>query len=542
MKNARYGVMRTFALGLPVVGCAMHLGVAQAMEIDTGNPDLSVRFDNTLRYNLGMRTEKQSDAILSSSSGNSDAQFDRGDIITNRLDLLTEIDVVYKEKMGFRVSGQTWYDHAYDGEEELGTGRTAAYPNQHFTSYTKRWNEGPSAEFLDAFVFGRFALGDTDSMLRVGQHNLYWGESLFSFVHGISYAQGPVDARKAFATPGTEAKELFLPLNQISLSTQLSDTLTVAGQYLLDWDYTRITDGGTYFAITDAMTYGGGTFAAPGVPWVGIFNEPEDKSGDWGLMARWSPEWMDGNVGIYYREYTDKMPQIVGNVTPTGRQAGFNFLDDRVELWGLSLSKNIAGISFGAEVSHRKGTGLLMGSRTTVGLEPVGDTWHGLVNALGYVGATPLFDAMSWSAEITYSKLDKVTKNPQNYNGVGYGCAAFKSLGCVTDEAAIGFAVKLEPKWYQVFNGVDLSMPLFYRTNDRTSPVLMGGYDGNGSYSIGLTAEHLNKYTYTLAYNDYFAEHENGIGQNGLYTVRSAGALGQHWDRGNVTFTFKTAF
>ncbi|MNN74411.1 hypothetical protein D3C81_1906090 [compost metagenome] len=57
-----------------------------------------------------------------------------------------------------------------------------------------------------------------------------------------------------------------------------------------------------------------------------------------------------------------------------------------------------------------------------------------------------------------------------------------------------------------------------------------------------MTAEYLNKYTYILAYNDYFAEHENGVGPNGLYTVRSAGALGQHWDRGNVTFTFKTAF
>jgi hypothetical protein len=34
-------------------------GAAQAFEIEVGNPDLAMRWDNTFRYNLGMRTQNQ---------------------------------------------------------------------------------------------------------------------------------------------------------------------------------------------------------------------------------------------------------------------------------------------------------------------------------------------------------------------------------------------------------------------------------------------------------------------------------------------------
>ena len=43
---------------------AMLAGPAAAFEIDTGNPDVVLRWDNTLRYNLGVRTQSQDKAIL----------------------------------------------------------------------------------------------------------------------------------------------------------------------------------------------------------------------------------------------------------------------------------------------------------------------------------------------------------------------------------------------------------------------------------------------------------------------------------------------
>ena len=39
-------------------------GSASAMEIDVGNPDIRLRWDNTARYNLGVRVEDQDSAIM----------------------------------------------------------------------------------------------------------------------------------------------------------------------------------------------------------------------------------------------------------------------------------------------------------------------------------------------------------------------------------------------------------------------------------------------------------------------------------------------
>ena len=42
--------MTAIAAALACLACAMP---AHAIEIDTGNPDVVLRWDNTLRYNLG---------------------------------------------------------------------------------------------------------------------------------------------------------------------------------------------------------------------------------------------------------------------------------------------------------------------------------------------------------------------------------------------------------------------------------------------------------------------------------------------------------
>lgn len=521
-----------FLMLLPVL--AAHAG-----EIEQDNPDLKIRFDNTIRYNLGVRTKKQDPAIMNTYTyANSDLKFDRGDIITNRVDLLSEFDVVYKKNHGLRVSAQGWYDAAYDRNEITNPALpgSSAYPNQRFTNYAKRWNQGPSGEILDAFVFTNFDIGDISTNVKVGSHNLYWGESLFSFVHGVSYSQGPVDIRKALATPGVEAKELFKPLNQISFGSQLTPTLSVAGQYFLDWKPSTLPDGGTYWGALDFVSMGGGTVLPNGLPFAGINHKPDNKRGDWGLMTRWSPAWLDGSLGAYYREYTDKLPLFA--LASDFSNLGLDYQSKRATLVGVSMSKSIGGIAFGSEISHRRNGALLMGPMTTVGTEPVGDTWHALVNALGYAGKTPLFDSMVWMTELTYSRLDKLRSNGANFNSVDYGCRALvNQLSCATKDA-YGIAIKIEPKWFQVVEGADLSMPIFYTTGLKgTSPVLFGGYKGSGSYSLGLNLDYQNKYLVSLAYNGVMTK-RTIVGN----TVMDVGGIGAQWDRNNVTLTLKATF
>lgn len=542
----------------------LYSGAASGFEIKTGNEDVTLRWDNTVKYNIGWRLEKRDDTLGDTwglQAG--EYQFDRGDVITNRLDLLSELDLVYKKYYGFRVSGAAWYDAAYDGDvkgnpafQDAGFG--TAYPNNQFTHSVERFYTH-SAEFLDAFVFGRLNLGEVPLDVRAGRHNVYWGESLFSPIHGVSYSQGPVDFRKAVATPGSEAKELFLPLTQLSAQAQITDELSVAGQYYFEWKPYRIYEGGTYFTFFDPLFQGGTRFQPfPGfiIPYGGDQEsgpdaKPDDR-GSWGLNARYASGF--GTFGVYYREFDDKVPAVL-STGGTFAELHNAYAKD-VKLWGVSASKQIGGVAVGAELVHRENTAL----NTVFGAPALarGDSWHALVNAIAFVGKTPLFDSAVLLGEITYSKLDEVYEDTRaNFNHVGHTCVnavgapgGSKDDGCSTDDAW-GLALTFTPTWYQVFPSLDLSMPIHYDVGLRgNSPVPFGGNENSGTWSIGLSADYKAKYRFDLTYSDYFGDYTAapnaffgvapGIGPSQLGSTNGGNAIIH--DRGWLSFTFKTSF
>src|SRR3974377_1408329 len=90
-------VLRRRAAALAIATLFAAAGTAQAFEIDTGNDDLAVRWDNTVRYNLGMRAQSQDPAILKSPNyDDGDRNFSNGSLVTNRFDVLSEFDLVYQ--------------------------------------------------------------------------------------------------------------------------------------------------------------------------------------------------------------------------------------------------------------------------------------------------------------------------------------------------------------------------------------------------------------------------------------------------------------
>ncbi|SNC62733.1 Protein of unknown function [Marinobacter sp. es.048] len=526
-------------------------GEVYAVALDTGNPDVRLRWDNTVRYNLGVRAESKERALAESATQQiADNKFDRGDVVTNRLDIISELDLVYKRKYGARISAAGWYDNAYTDTaknlpqyESVGIG--SAYPGEEYTDTVKRYYIGPSGEILDAFVFGGVNLFDTPVTMRLGQHNLYWGESLFSFVHGVSYAQGPVDLRKATATPGIEAQELFLPLNQASATAQITDSISLAAYYQFEWEPSRLPEGGTYFGAPDFL-FSGGTrlFLAPNfsIPVLGDRDTPDD-GGAWGASLRWRTSAL-GTLGFYYREFDDTLPNVVADYSGPVPTNVYNKYAEDVKLFGLSLARQVGDASIGVEVVRREDTAL-----ASVGLAPDfarGDTWHALVNAIMLNGKNALWDSSTLQAELTYSYLDRVTENPQFYNKEGSPqCNATVpganevEDGCST-RSSVAMTVSFEPVWYQAMNGVDLTLPLVLGVGVYgNSPVVNGGNEGAGNFSVGVGADYLAKYKFNLAYNGFFgsiSKDANGIQQT------SNGGTPLLRDRGWLSFTAKATF
>ncbi|HEX4233358.1 MAG TPA: DUF1302 domain-containing protein [Caldimonas sp.] len=543
--------------------CALLAGTAHAFEIKSDNPDVSMRWDNTIRANLGMRVESRDNKIGNSIlADEGDYSFNNGDLVAERLDLLSEFDIVYKKRFGARVSGAAWYDGAYSGQSHSNPNPPLAnlpsYINNQYSGTTRRLYEGPSAELLDGFVFGGVDLGDVPVNFKLGRHTNYWGESLFlgGNLHSISYAQAPLDLQKGFATPGTEAKELFRPLNQLSAQAQVTDTLSLAAYAMLEWQAARYPEGGTYLGPVDFVFNGPDRqFLSPALGFAtrGGASEP-GQTGEYGLSARWSPAWLDGTVGAYYRNFADKLPQVfLTHAAPSASVYNLIYAD-RIDLLGLSLAKNIAGISYGAEVSTRHNTPLtsqVLG--VTAGLPnpgdtsgPRGDTWHALVNALGSVPKTPLFDSATWAAELQWSTWTKVTSGANLFNAIGFTpCNATATApaknkwdGCVTKDY-VGTSVAFTPNWYQVFPGVDLSAPITYAVGlSGNAATTFGGNQKLGNYTIGVSADVQQKYRFDLKYVDFLGAYKD----NGTAVTSVNGLTTYLKDRGFLSLTFKTTF
>ena len=114
--------------------------------------------------------------------------------MSNRLDLLTELDLINKAKgFGIRFSGTFWYDQRYHDHFDNESVATSNYLDNgvqtvnRLYKHADRYYAGPSGELLDAFVFAKVEAGNVPIYLKLGRHIYSWGQSLLDPIHGISY-------------------------------------------------------------------------------------------------------------------------------------------------------------------------------------------------------------------------------------------------------------------------------------------------------------------------------------------------------------------
>ncbi len=549
-------------------------GSASAIEIDVGNPDVKFRWDTTLRYNLGVRMEGQDSRILNSTSyDESDAKFGRGSIVTNRADLLSELDVSYKKHVGVRTSLTGWYDNAYSDRSVRSPAAGGAIPTSYFNNTynntVKRYANGPSGEILDAFAWANVSLGPVPINVKLGRHAVVWGEGLLIGGQAISYSQAPVDGAKAVSSPGIETKEVFLPLNQLSFKAQLTSDLSLAGQYFLEWKPTRVPNSGTYLMGADT---------APNVDRLGIAAgfaanrvDPSipGNTGNWGLALRWDVQPIESTVGFYYRKFNDYTPEtgiqfrsftqlVPGNAATTVPNS-FRFVYAKdVEIIGLSLARSIGPVSFGSEISLRKNAHLNSKSSYLPNEDTGarGDTLHIVANGLYLLPKTALWDTGNVLVEVAYANLQKITANANLYRGEGYVACVKSGTGSGGVPAQAGdrsdtcstkhfvqAAANFSPQWLGIFPSWDLSTPVSVNMGLRgTSPTGGGGFERLLTWSLGANLVYQSKHEFSLRYSDvsvptkYNAAGTTLIGGNALGS--SIGAT----DRGWLVATYKTSF
>lgn len=535
-------------------------GNVWSFQVQTGNPDVEMRFDNTVRANAAWRVgSRKSNRANNPAWDESDSLFDSGALISKRLDLLTEFDFTYRKDYGFRVSSSLWYDGAYGSKSKSNPRLPGAnYTNNDFTSYVKRYYHGPSGEFLDSFVWGNFKVGETDLAVKFGRHALLWGEAVFGTASGnsVAFDMAPSDGQKQAISPGANAKELTLPIHQLTGTWQLTSNFSISGQYTYEWRPSRLPEGGTYFGIADAILIGpnwanrsGNGVPGGNIPRVDLI---KGDSGDKGLALKWRPDFMqDGNFALYARRFANKTPIWAANTfLDPGRKSRAVFAND-VSLWGLSFGSTIWANAVGAEISHRHNTPLNMnpGSVTSAakGFEgPRGDTWHGLVNTTTLFNKTDYWTSAAMILELTYQKLDKITSNPQFYKSVQTtpaACTVDRIVkGCATNEA-YHLAVLFSPVWAQVFPQTDLTGQVVYQTGLKGNAPTTGIVEGGTVFSSSLSANYANVNIVTLAYTNFWGK-TRSFGATSLAGpfVTANGAPAVYGDRANISLTYSRTF
>ena len=538
-KHARWA-QRPNLLAMAAALLCTVTGQVSAIELDTGNPDLQVTLGNSVRYNLGMRAERRDPAIANTANNDEGTySFNRGDVVTNRIDLLSELDVNYAKRFGLRLSGAAWNDWAFNDSVRTNPAFAdrGSYTNNRYSAYTRRFNK-TGAEFLDAYVFGNFDLGNMPANITVGRNVVLWGEAIALSAHSVSYAQAPSDGLKALATPGVDAKETALPVGQVTAKLQVLPELTLAAQTFYEWRPTRVAEGGTYLAGTDFILNGPDRFSmAPGMVLINQKVRKASDNGEWGVAARWSPDWLGGTLGLYHRRFHERSPSISMNLAAGTYGAVY---PEGAKLTGISLSKDLAGISAGAELVLRQNTALNSSITDGAAQGARGNTIHVLLNGVKQWGPTALWSQATLTAEFAYSKLRKITSGETYFNGCYKRPAGDRGVetGCSTNSNTQLF-LRFSPSWVAVAPGWDLTGTVSLSVGTSGNSAVLGG--GNykvGSYGIGLTATYNNLHDFSINYNGYLATHKVNPATGAIRVSNGS----QIQDRGWLVFTYKTSF
>ena len=397
--------------------------------------------------------------------------------------------------------------------------------------------KGPSGEWLDAFGFANWEMLGMQWNVKAGQHTVLLGRQpaarrrgprrvlraeLARPHEGLRHAgrgsEGavPSEGRHHAADAGHQG-----PVDRGPVVLQLAGGARARVGQLPDRERRRCKFGG------DSLVFGPNPFAAaiPGAPGVHALVEPAGHHaardtarslGDWGVSARWSPDWLDGTLGFYYRNATDILPQAIADAglraaagghlhghrrrraarphrvhhqperderrrphaEGQGRRLYNGAYGDNIHIFGVTLSKSIGGVSVGAELSYRQNMPLLSdpvqalptplvqrsrrADRRSTDVPPTARRarWATRTTASSTASEhVPEDAAVRHARRSRRAHLDALDQGDAERGGV-QGPRQLHRRSTSRRANFFGLAINFTPTWFQVLPGVDVLAPI----------------------------------------------------------------------------------
>lgn len=551
MMKHRTKPMVALIRGATFMGVAAVCLPTQAIEFEAG--DWFLTADTTLAYAAQWRTEPSADALTAKGNDNDgNNNFDPG-LVSNRVSALFEL-AAERDNLSFFIRADYAYDDVYENQKtDLSVANFATY-NSGTQSFNAAFVGGPVGDtargdfpdetldehgtrfrLLDAFVSYTFDVGDQSGSVRLGRQVISWGES--TFFQGANAIVNPTDGAAALS-PGTEAKEVFLPTNAIDLKWDFSPNFSAEIYAKLEWDKTTQPGVGSFMSKSDATGPG-----AQIVNFFGPFNgvaiqeDKPDGDGQWGAAIRFVTD-AGTNFGLNFIKAHANVPGALTmmNGAPLATALGFDpasaplvpFVDmtatsflqevytEDIEVWSFVTSGNLGEAQVYADFAYSDNMPFVDTTFSPIinGFFPGGVPGAVVANVVrGHyyqvsVGMTDIYSALPWLAP----RIILLAEALYQGNNLGRSDYVAGDLGIDASDYAWGYQGRVILNYYKVIPGMDMDVALFFKhdvegygnaiamNNDMVEGLKTGG--------VSFDAFYLSNWKMSLKYSFFAGEHD----------------------------------
>jgi uncharacterized protein DUF1302 len=471
----------------------------------TAQMRVAKRDDNQFRYRDTGDLEADSRAwavLINANDG--DNNFDRGDLVQNKVSAVTEVDLSWRT-LGLFARARTYYDEVYDQDTALSQQNYLTYNNNtkfpNGDAYFRQFPDGTvdehrdRLEMLDYFLYASGeAFGDHLYSIRLGSQVINWGEA--TFTQGINGLQNRADLI-ARNTPGVEVKEILLPTGAVYGQIDLTMDLTFEAYYQYEWKKTELNGVGSYFSDRDFLGPGARNFLIPigsnpdnitAVPRTA--DDSASASGQWGAALHWIVLG-DTDIGLYYISAHSKAPAYQINYPASGSPLPESYTIvyfEDIQGYAASFTTVLGITNVQGEVSFKTGMPVVLEN---------GDPVEGDL-ASYQIGGSYVFEPnVLWDdANLTFELA-------------GAYLTSHDSGELLYDDNGTVINLRLELAYLNLMPGLDLKVPIFFRRGMDGNILESEMVEDSSAVNIEFQFIYLNNFTTKIGYSNFFDGGEN---------------------------------
>jgi hypothetical protein len=309
----------------------------------------------------------------------------------------------------------------------------------------------------------------------------------------------PTDYLKTMTDQDGYSGNLFLPVNQLSVTLQPLSWLSLSFYNQFEWRASRQFGDGSFLSYLDYVGAGSARLFLTQDRYLVLNPDPGPSSGQYGFTLHASLA--DIDLGLYALRFRAKDPiaALVPDPALAAQTGAVGFYrlvyPSSINLFGASFSTDLGGSILAGELSARESMPLVSydsrtpqyGAPTGIPYYSRGDTLHGQLSIITELADTALWDKADATAEVASDSI--------------LSLGAVAPTGPAFSRYSMKARARIEPHYFQVLPNLDITGVAELGLN-------MAGHSftyyaqnsGAGDFRLGVTGTYLSAWKAGVTY------------------------------------------